>query len=72
MWTALHIPLWYALLKLYQTTTTNGLIDSSWPRALLVLAILGTVFITAFIVPWVGFNGTYRERRRAAGNIGNA
>ena len=65
VWTALHVPLGFALLTLYRTTTTNGLIDSGWARALMVLAILGTVFITAFVIPWVAFNGTYRERTSA-------
>lgn len=60
VWTALHVALALALVRLYLTFAVEGVISSPTGVLMFVCASLALVFMTAYVIPWMFLGGLYR------------
>jgi uncharacterized protein (DUF983 family) len=60
LWIAAHVVLGLGLVKLYLTFAVEGVIASPAGVLMFVAASLAIVFITAYVIPWMFFDGLYR------------
>ena len=60
LWAAAHVLLGLALVKLYLTFAVEGVIASPAGVLMFIAGSLAIVFITAYVIPWMFFDGLYR------------
>ena len=60
VWTAAHVLLGLALVRLYLTFAVEGVIASPAGVIMFIAASLALVFITAYVIPWMFFGNLYR------------
>lgn len=60
VWTGLHLALGPLLVLLHRALRANGAIQTGGDFAIFIVAILAFVLLTAYVVPWIGFNSLYR------------
>ena len=60
LWTALHVVLAVALVRLYLGFAVRGVIATPAGVVMFIVGSLAIVFMTAYVIPWMFFDGLYR------------
>ena len=59
LYTLLHLPLGLGLIELHRIMERSDMLSTPLAQGTFIVAALGLLFCTSFVIPWYGFNRVY-------------